>query len=312
MTVVDPARPTLPGRTLAPGRRVWDGGVAPTRRARPRPSVAAADAVEVRAVGVGVRVSCPDPATRRLVRAHYECLLGDAVPARIEYAIRTDGRRWQLRRAGRPAASALDAGELLLQLDQDLLVQLQRVRADLFFVHAAALAIDDRAIMLVAPSGGGKSTMAWALAHHGMHYLSDELAPLELAPLSVQPYPRALTLKDAPPNPYPLPLDTIATSRGFHVPPSRFADVARAPTPLAAIVFLHRGAGVARPAVCRLTAAQAGARLYANALNALAHPNEGIDAALNVVRRTPCFALVTAELDATCAVLAVMFRAAPR
>ena len=49
--------------------------------------------------------------------------------------------------------------------------------------------------------------------------------------------------------------------------------------------------------------AEAAARLYTQALNPLAHPEDGLDAALQVVRGARCFGLEAAALDATCALL---------
>ena len=50
-------------------------------------------------------------------------------------------------------------------------------------------------------------------------------------------------------------------------------------------------------------AAEAAARLYVQALNPLAHPADGLDAALQVVRGVRCFGLEAADLDATCALV---------
>jgi hypothetical protein len=45
------------------------------------------------------------------------------------------------------------------------------------------------------------------------------------------------------------------------------------------------------------------ARLYANALNPLAHAGDGLDAAIRVETGRRCFELTTAELAPTCALL---------
>jgi hypothetical protein len=64
--------------------------------------------------------------------------------------------------------------------------------------------------------------------------------------------------------------------------------------------------------VRRIGPAQAGARLYANALNALAHPGDGLDAALHIAARTTCFALTTADLAATCTLVQATLDGLPR
>ncbi len=194
-----------------------------------------------------------------------------------------------------------DPSGLLEWLDTDLVISLQRLRRDLYFVHAAVLELSGRAVMLVAPSGVGKSTTAWALLHHAFGYLSDELAPVNLGTLEVQPYPRALCLKTEPPQGYPLPETVLRTSRGFHLPardlPGR---VSIAPATIAAIFILNRQPDTWRPSVRRMTSAEAGARLYANTLNPLAHPGDGLDGAIRIASVTPSFELLTADLPATC------------
>ena len=52
--------------------------------------------------------------------------------------------------------------------------------------------------------------------------------------------------------------------------------------------------------VRELNAAVGGARLFANTLNLLAHPDYGVDAALQIVQTNRCFELSTADLGATC------------
>jgi hypothetical protein len=52
-----------------------------------------------------------------------------------------------------------------------------------------------------------------------------------------------------------------------------------------------------------LRPAEAGARLYVNALNALAHPRSGLDAVARLAERVPCYAITSGALDATCAAI---------
>jgi hypothetical protein len=58
--------------------------------------------------------------------------------------------------------------------------------------------------------------------------------------------------------------------------------------------------GLRAPVLSEISAAQAGARLYVTALNALAHPNCGLDAVVRVAERVPCYGLESADLRATC------------
>jgi hypothetical protein len=97
-------------------------------------------------------------------------------------------------------------------LKKELTIDLQKIRRELYFLHAASLSLAGQGLLIVAASGRGKSTTAWALLHHGFDYLSDELAPVDLGSLRVQFYPHALCLKKAPTLPYSLPERTLRTS----------------------------------------------------------------------------------------------------
>jgi hypothetical protein len=183
-------------------------------------------------------------------------------------------------------------------------IELQKRRRDLYFVHSAVLEWAGKACLLVAASGSGKSTMTWALVHHGLRYLSDELAPIDLQTLEVHPYPHALCLKKEPPASYPLPARLLSSARACYIPPEQLpGGVNPCAIPLAALFFLRYSPETSRPAVRPLSRAEAAARLFANALNPLAHRGEGLDGALALVTRSACFALDTAELTATCALM---------
>jgi hypothetical protein len=158
--------------------------------------------------------------------------------------------------------------------------------------------------MLVGESGSGKSTTTWALLHHGCVYLSDELAPVDLQTSEVYPYPHALCLKDVPPGPYPLPKNTLYTSRTLHIPTAALpGQVGEGPVPLAAIFFLQYRPEAAAPVVEPLSKAEAAARLLANALNPLAHAGDGLDGAIKVSTSVASVKLFSADLMATCALV---------
>jgi hypothetical protein len=207
------------------------------------------------------------------------------------------------RAAGELGASA-DTSELLYALEHEVVVELQRRRCDLYFLHAAAAEIDGQACLLVAPSGVGKSTTVFALLQHGFRYLSDELAPMELASMHVHGYPHALCLKQPPPAPYRMPPETVRGSRTWHVPATCLPQAAAAASyPAAAIFFLDYSTATCQPSVRSISTGEAAARLYANTLNQLAHPNAGLDAASHIARSVPGFVLNTADLDATCSLI---------
>jgi hypothetical protein len=89
----------------------------------------------------------------------------------------------------------------------------------------------------------------------------------------------------------------------MHVP-TKFlpSEVGRGPTPLLAIFFLQ-GPRSSAPGIKLISKAEAAARLFANALNPLAHAGEGLDGAIEIVRRKPCFELTIADPSATVALV---------
>lgn len=64
-------------------------------------------------------------------------------------------------------------------------------------VHAAVVALDDRALILPGAPGSGKSTLCAALVANGWRLLSDEMALVALRDGLVSPVPRPISLKNA-------------------------------------------------------------------------------------------------------------------
>ncbi len=268
----------------------------------------------LRVLDRAVRIGCSDPAAQSLVTTAYGSMRSGGGEPDLDYTVGREGvpATFFIARKGRERLTAADDGRFLALFDEDFAIEIQKLRRDLYFVHAGVLRRGDVAAMFVTKPGGGKSTLCWALLHHGFDYLSDELAPVNLATLEVHPFSRALALKKEPPGSHPLPPLTPRTSRGFHVRVEDLpAAVVQSPTPLAAVFFLSYAPGVAEPAVRRISAAEAAARLYANALNPLAHRDDGLDGALRIATTHPCFELTTADLTPTCALVTATLERGP-
>ena len=251
-----------------------------------------------------MEVATADPDCKRLLSGNYSSFETQANNPALTYSVHkcSDGV-FEISRGGECSLRASDDGDLLFQLEKDITIEVQKLRPDLYFLHAAALDYEGLGLMLVANSGGGKSTTTWALSHHGFRYLSDELAPIDLRTLEVFPYPHALGLKNLPPSSYRLPRETIHTSRTVHVPVEALPGGGQSvPTRLAAIFFVSYRPD-AFPRTAPISRAEAAARLFANALNPLAHPNEGLDGVLEIATRCSTFELVTNDLSQTCAVV---------
>ncbi|MGW8309640.1 MAG: hypothetical protein ACWGNB_01135 [Thiogranum sp.] len=260
--------------------------------------------------GQRIRVRCDDDAFRPLVLANYEAFRDAEGPVDLDYDVSRplhggfsigSGGETLVDERGDQAVQYM----FLYMLEKQIALDLQKRRTDLYFIHASALERRGRVSVISAASGTGKSTTAWALLGHGFRYLSDELAPIVPDTFDVHPYPHALCLKAAPPGPYPLPQGIVRTERTMHVPVSMLpAGVVPEPSPLHALFFLRRDTSRSRPAFSRLSPAEAGARLYTNTLNALAHPASGLSAAIDIAGAAPAFLIDVGDLRATCELIA--------
>lgn len=266
----------------------------------------------LRACDCVIDVPCPDDETAALLRLGFGALVVPAGPASPAGDLRARGDLEDRRADSRcrnaldediSAVSTEDTGDFLFQMDKRLTVWLQHRRPDLFFLHAAAVARDGRVAVLAAPAGTGKSTLTLSLLQHGFEYLSDELAPIDLTRGTIYPYPHALCLKAQPAAVGALPAATLVTGARLHVPPESLpVRVHTEPLPLGAVFFLRRGPQTA--STCRrVTKAAAVAHLMANALNAAAHPGDGLIAALMLSQSVPCYELDCSDPVASCAAI---------
>lgn len=261
----------------------------------------------VEVLGCRVEISCRRPAPALAI----EHVWGKLLPLRAEpdlsYLVSAAAPEgpFELARPGREPDPAGHLGELLEALDADLSVELQKLRRDLLFLHSGVISWGEKAILLVGDSGIGKSTTCWALSHLGAQYLSDEFAPIDLDDVAVLPYQRAIGLKREPPPGFPLPSDVLRTPTSLHLSLARLpGSVRRAPAPVGALVFLQLGRqGGSRPVIEEVSGGEAAARLYASALNALAHPSDGLEAVATIASTVPGFVLERGELGATCRLL---------
>jgi hypothetical protein len=89
-------------------------------------------------------------------------------------------------------------GDFVAELLAGVAFALQR---QLLVVHAAALRIGGRGVLLTGPSHGGKTTTAAHLASRGHALLGDELSALRLSSGELVPVRRAMTLRAGPREP---------------------------------------------------------------------------------------------------------------
>jgi hypothetical protein len=74
----------------------------------------------------------------------------------------------------------------------------QSIQPHVRFLHAGTVGIGGVGALLIAPSGGGKSTTALAVARRGHAFLGDDVAAVRVDAREVLPFPRAAGLRDGP------------------------------------------------------------------------------------------------------------------
>ena len=268
------------------------------------------DVIDLSVFDCNIRVECLDRQAESLLTSNYGYFKQSIRDPQISYRITREGEGEErlIARNGAAPELARDDGEFLYMFEKDITIETQKLRPDLYFVHAAVLDLDGRALALVAPSGYGKSTTTWGLLHHGLKYLSDELAPVHLEAMRVHPFPHALCLKTVPPDEYPLPKETIFTTRTAHVPtPFIPGPTTMDRIPLEAIFFVRFISDISEPVLRPMGKGEAAARLFMNALNPLAHSGDGLDGAIEIASRTHCFELWSANLTPTCELIKSAF-----
>ena len=269
------------------------------------------NAVYLRVFNKGVRIDCSHPA---LVDWLCHCFSGlleetDDKSSDLNLDVLEEHGRWIVRHTG----SEFDCGdraELIYVIEKEITVELQRQRPDLFFIHAAAVAIAGKCTILVGASGAGKSTLCWELLHEGFAYMSDELAPVDPDTLRVESYAHAICLKRERPDAHALPDDCLRTDATIHIATSSLpSDVCRLKPRLTNIVFLTGNREDATTTqLVSLNRSEAAARLYANGLNQLAHDGAGLATVARIAAAANCYRLAQSPPAEMCAYIADRLR----
>lgn len=172
-------------------------------------------------------------------------------------------------------------------------------------VHAAAVSLDGRGVVLAGASHVGKSTLAGWLTAHGWSFLTDEVALLERRDdgrIWVHPFTRPIGVRR------PGPLDDLVTVTSGDaevlVPASELGSLGEA-VPLVALVFSDRGDEVPRRLVARHPATTV--RELATHLPRLGEDGrDGFFDIVAVAEQVPAYTLGVDDLAAATATLATL------
>ncbi len=176
-------------------------------------------------------------------------------------------------------------------------------------LHAAALEIDGHALMMPGNPGSGKSTTAAGLLARGWRYLSDEFALIDPSSLEVQPFPRALCIKQPSfsvidglrlPLRKRTPYQKAAKGRvAFLNPLEVRPDATGRRSRVRWVVFPQYVAG-ATPTMESLPRSQAAYELTRQCFNFPAYNGRVVRIAADIVRQAECYRLIAGNIGATC------------
>jgi hypothetical protein len=172
-------------------------------------------------------------------------------------------------------------------------------------LHAGAVQAGHRAVLLPAPSGGGKSTLVAGLVQRGLGYLSDELIALDGGGSRVLPYPKPISLKAGS-------FHLFAGLPGQPDPSSRFVDdewylrpddirpnaIGGPSEPF--ILIVPNFAAERTTTLTALSSTEAFLALTINSVNLEKHGERGAQTLASVVAQCDAYELVMSNLDEAC------------
>lgn len=113
----------------------------------------------------------------------------------IDFRIDRFGTVWRLWRDGELQHSQALLTGFALEVQRHVVMAAYRARDNLAVLHAAAVQLGGRCLLLPGVGGSGKSTLAAALVLRGCTFLGDDVLPLDGSDGQVVPMPLALNLK---------------------------------------------------------------------------------------------------------------------
>jgi hypothetical protein len=228
----------------------------------------------------------PRAARRRFVLWLYQ----EENDRRAGSSVHQYARNGELKRTG-------SAEDLLNYTVWDLHALVPKRTRDFLLLHAGAVTMDGRAVILPAPPESGKSSLAIALLQAGFDYLSDELAAIDPFTGWIHPFPKRIWVTDGSLEHFPGLAERLQDRAGLgagllkrYVRPDDLDAAIGAAGRVGLVVFPtsdHHGA----PRVSRLSRAQAVHRLAGNTFNLPVYGERGLERLSRIVLEAPAFQL---------------------
>ncbi len=126
--------------------------------------------------GTAVSIQTDQPALHHILQTQFHYCQSNSTPAKTTYTI-----------------SQIEQLEPLMQ---QLVVALITDNNSHTIIHAGAIAINNKSILLCGASGSGKSTLSTWLVHQGAVYLTDEIIAIPQEEATITGFPRPIVLKE--------------------------------------------------------------------------------------------------------------------
>jgi hypothetical protein len=179
-------------------------------------------------------------------------------------------------------------------------------------LHAGAVSLNGRAIVLAGPTGSGKSSLAAWFVANGFRYLSDEVVALVEGGTDVVGFPRAMVVKGEAAGKVEAFIGCgaagiIRTAASTMIRPMPERIAGRSPQPCGLIIFPKFEPG-APLRIAPVSAAQTGLRLMGCNLNARNLRGEGFAEIGALARTAPAFVLHYGDFDQLSGVVDALVR----
>jgi hypothetical protein len=225
---------------------------------------------------------------------------------------REQGGGFALDLGGGPCQAGLSREDLFDLLQDEAVRAVIVDMASAVVLHAGAVGLNGRAVLLAGPTGSGKTSLAAWFVANGFRYLSDEVVALVAGGTDVVGFPRAMVVKGEAAGKVEAftgcgAADIIRTGANTMIRPMPERIAGRSPQPCGLIIFPKFDPGTSLR-IAAVSAAQAGLRLMGCNLNARNLRGEGFGEIGALARAAPAFVLHYGDFDQLGGVVDVLVR----
>jgi len=254
--------------------------------------------------GVKLTVKASKGPARDIVELALSAMSTEMVSATrgIKLSVKHDEEMWELiDHSNRMRRKLTEPGDVIYHLTDRIVFHIADKAENVHCLHAAAVAKDNKALVIPANSGAGKSTFTTWLAANGFDYLTDELilvsddGQLDGVARPIQIKAPGLDAIDH------LIVEKSLVQKGKFVTALPVAclggvQVAADKQQLSSLVFPRYKKG-AEFVFEQLSSADAGMSLMANHVNARSLEGHGFRAMMQLIRNTSCYSLTYGGFD---------------